>query len=99
MSGQSRNVCGVAQRDRRHGPRHVADVVRPPSEGPRQIDRTSQFRDRIGEAAGIDPIRSGQIAAGIALQAGTTTNLAVVERALAKTALLSKTLDAVDELR
>ena len=62
------------------------------------VASSAEFAWAQAEAAGIDPIRSGQIAAGIALQAGTTTNLAVVERALAKTALLSKTLDAVDEL-
>lgn len=62
------------------------------------VASSAEFAWAQAEAAGIDPIQSGQIAAGIALQAGTTENLAVVERALAKTALLSKTLDAVEKL-
>lgn len=62
------------------------------------VASSAEFAWAQAEAAGIDPIKSGQIAAGIALQAGTETNLAVVERLLSKTALLSKTLDAVEGL-
>lgn len=59
---------------------------------------SAEFAWGAAEAAGIDPIQSGQKAADIALQAGTMENLAVVERALSKTALLAKSLDAVEAL-
>lgn len=59
---------------------------------------SAEFAWAQAEQAGIDPIASGQIAAGLALEAGRIENLKVVERALAKTALLGKTLDVVEQL-
>lgn len=59
---------------------------------------SAEFAWSQAEEAGIDPIASGQIAAGLALEAGKVENLQTIGRALAKTALLGKTLDAVEAL-
>lgn len=48
------------------------------------------------EARGVDPIASGQRAAGLLVEASREENLALVERLLAKRATLESALDALD---